>query len=76
MESESLNITIRKAFIRMLILGFVWSIFFGLYKISNYEDPGLVSVILFLLGIYALLEISLVIIDYILSKRQSSNNPR
>ena len=76
MKSEIFNITVRKAFIRILILGFVWSIFFGLYKISDYEDPGLVNIILFLLGIYAVLEISLVVINYVLSKRQSSNTPR
>ena len=76
MKSESLNVTVRKAFIRILILGFVWSIFFGLYKISDYEDPGLVSIILFLLCIYAVLEISLVVINYFITKRQSSNNPR
>lgn len=76
MESKSLNITIRKAIIRMLILGFVWSIFFGLYKISDYRDPGLVSVILFLLGIYAVLEILLIVIDYVLSKRTRTKNHR
>ena len=76
MESENLNITIRKAIIRMLILGFVWSVFFGLYKISDYRDPGLVSVVLFLLGIYAVLEILLLAIDYVLSKSQRSKNIR
>lgn len=74
MKSQGLNITIRKAFVRILILGFVWSIFFGLYKISDYEDPGLVSVILFMLGIYTALEISLVVIDFILTTRQRSRN--
>lgn len=74
MRSESLNIKVGKAFIRLLTLTFVWSAFFWLYKISYYEDTGLVSVILFLLGMYAVLEIFLLVIDYVLSRMSASSN--
>lgn len=74
MKSESLNITVGKALMRLLILGSVWSTFFWLYKISEYKDPGLVSVILFLLGVYAVLEVFLVIVDYVLSRKPKSKN--
>ena len=69
MKTERFNSTVVKSFIRLLILGFVWPIFFGLYKISDYENSDLVIMILFLLGIYAVLEISLVVIDYVLGKK-------
>lgn len=70
MNSDSLNIAVGKAFIRLLTLGGVWSVFFVLYKISGHYDPGLVSVILFFLGIYAFLEIFSVILDEIVRRRQ------
>ncbi len=72
MNSDSLNITVGKALIRLLILGLIWSVFFGLYKLSGYNDPGLVSVILFLLGTYAVIEVLSAIVDDFLSRKQTT----
>lgn len=72
MNSDSLNVIVGKAFLRLLILGLIWSVFFGLYKLSGYHDPGLVGVILFLLGIYAVVEISSVIVDDVLRRKQKT----
>lgn len=74
MNSDTLNNTMGKAFIRLLTLGLLWSVFFALYKISGNYDPGLVSVILFLLGIYAFSEVLSVIIDEILRRKQQNLN--
>ena len=75
MNSDSLNITVGKAFLRLLILGFIWSVFFGLYKLSGYNDPGLVSVILFLLGAYAVIEVLSAIVNDLLSRKQKTRKP-
>lgn len=75
MNSDSLNITVGKSLLRLLILGLIWSVFFGLYKLSGYNDPGLVSVILFLLGVYAVLEVFSAIVDDLLSRKQKTKKP-
>ncbi len=75
MNSDSLNITVGKAFLRLLILGFIWAVFFGLYKLSGYNAPGLVDVILFLLGTYAILEIFSAIVDDFLTRKQKTKKP-
>ncbi len=74
MNSDSLNIAVGKAFIRLLTLGVVWSVFFVLYKISGHYDPGLVGVIVFFLGIYAFLEVFSIILDEIIRRKQKNQN--
>ncbi len=74
MNSDSLNDAVGKAFIRLLTLGLVWSVFFALYKISDYNNPGLVSVILFFLGVYAFLEVFSIILDEIIRRKQKNQN--
>lgn len=74
MNSNSLNIAIAKAFGRLITLGLVWSVFFTLYKVSGYSNPGLVGVILFLLGIYVFLEVFSIILDEVIRRKQNIHN--
>ncbi len=72
MNSDSLKDTIGKAFARLATLGVVWFICFVLYKISDYDNPGLVGLIIFFLGIYAFSEIFSVILDEIIRRKQQT----
>ena len=72
MNSDTLNSPVKQAFIRLLTLGVVWSICFVLYKISDYNNPGLVGLIIFFLGIYAFSEIFSVILDEIIRRKQQT----
>jgi hypothetical protein len=72
MNSDSLNVAVGKAFIRLLTLGVVWSICFVLYKISDYNNPGLVGLVIFFLSIYAFSEIFSVILDEIIRRKQQT----
>ena len=72
MNSDSLKDKIGKASARLATLGVVWFICFVLYKISDYDNPGLVGIILFFLGIYTFLEIFSVILDEIIRRKQQT----
>ncbi len=74
MNSDGLNISVGKAFGRLIILGLVWAVFFTLYKVSGYSNPGLVSVILFLLGIYVFLEAFSIILEEVIRRKQNIQN--
>ena len=72
MKSESLNNTMKKAFARLATIAAVWFVCFVLYEISDYDNQGLVGVIIFFLGIYAFLEIFSVILDEIIRRKQQT----
>lgn len=72
MNTGSFNVTVGKAFLRLLILGLIWSVFFGLYEVSRYHAPSLISVILFLLGAYAVIEVLSAIVEGFLGKKQET----
>lgn len=75
MNTGSFSVTVGKAFLRLLILGLIWSVFFGLYELSGYHAPSLVSIILFLLCAYAVVEVLSTIADGLLSKKGESRKP-
>jgi cadmium resistance protein CadD (predicted permease) len=74
MNSDGLHLIVGKAFGRLTILGLVWSVFFALYKVSGYSNPGLVGLIFFLLGIYVFLEVFSIILQEVIRRKQNTQN--
>lgn len=74
MNSDGLHPIVGKAFGRLRTLGLVWSVFFALYKVSGYSNPSLVGVILFLLGMYVLLEGFSIILEEVICRKQNIHN--
>ncbi len=63
-KREYLLSMIKVSLVRLLFIVAVWTIFFMLYSLSDIGEPAFKSVILSLIGLYALLELLVIAIRF------------